>query len=185
MAKTRRSSSMPHQRNFPHHHAARRTMLLTFSTNSMLRNFQNLRIGHLNVRGLERHIDGVKIILDKKQYHMFAVTETKLKSSSPIGPIRIPGYDFVKHSLPSGRGRGAKTCGGVGLYVRKGLKATTMNKSAFDPATSINQRVEFLDIRIRINDWNVCVVALYNPLSTNPNFAQLREALTGPPGRWF
>lgn len=140
-------------------------------------NFQNLRIGHLNVRGLERHIDGVKIILDKKQYHIFAVTETKLKSTSPIGPIRIPGYDFIRHSLPSSRGRGTNACGGIGFYVQKGIKATPLVKSSFDPATPLNLRVEFMAILMKINDWDCCVAALYNPLGTNPNFAQNYEKL--------
>lgn len=140
-------------------------------------NFQHLRIGHLNVRGLERHIDGVKLILDRKQYHIFAVTETKLKSSSPIGPIRIPGYDFIKHSLPAGRGRGAKTCGGLGFYVQKGFKATTLVKSTFDSDTPINLRVEYLAITVKINDLNTCIAALYNPLGTNPNFSQCYEKL--------
>lgn len=52
--------------------------------------FSNLCIGHLNVRGLEHHIDGVKLLLDNNKYHIFAVTETKLRSSAPMGPIRVP-----------------------------------------------------------------------------------------------
>ncbi|XP_062704412.1 uncharacterized protein LOC134286758 [Aedes albopictus] len=61
----------------------------------------NLRIGHLNIRGLERHIDGVKLVLDKQQYHFFGVTETKMRASAPTGPVKVPGYNFIKHSLPS------------------------------------------------------------------------------------
>ncbi|XP_058839336.1 uncharacterized protein LOC131694845 [Topomyia yanbarensis] len=138
-------------------------------------NLSNLRTGHLNVGGLERHIDGVKLLLDSNQYHIFAVTETKYKPSSPIGPIRIPAYNFVRHSLPCGRGRGTKTCGGIGIYVRKGIKATPVLKSIFDPTTPIGLRIEFLAIQIRINDLNLGVVTFYNPLCSNPYFSQVYE----------
>lgn len=135
----------------------------------------NLRIGHLNVRGLEHHIDGIKLLLDGNQYQIFAVTETKLKSSSPAGPIRIPGYNFVKHSLPCGRGRGTRACGGIGIYVQKGIKATPIVKSVFDPTTPTGQRIEFLAVQLKINQLNICVAAFYNPVCSNPYFSQVYE----------
>lgn len=143
----------------------------------MSNNLSNLRIGHLNVRGLERHIDGVKLLLNKNQYHLFAVTETKLKVTSPVGPIRLPAYNFIRHSLPVGRGRGTKTCGGIGLYVRKGIKATPILKSSFDPAVPVGQRFEFLAVQVKINELSICVVALYNPVCTNTNFSQCYNKL--------
>lgn len=143
----------------------------------MTSNGNHLRIGHLNVRGIERHIDEVKLILDKKQYHFFGISETKLKASAPVGPIKIPGYNFIRHSLPCGRGRGAKTCGGVGLYIAKHIKATPIIKSTFDPATAITQRVEYLAVRAKINNYNVGVVVLYNPSSNNQLLLQKYEQL--------
>lgn len=137
----------------------------------MSRNLSNLRIGHLNVRGLEHHIDGVKIILDKTQYHFFATTETKLKSSSPVGPIRVPGYNLIKHTLSTGRGRGTRTCGGIGLYVQKGIKAVPFLKSTPDPNVPLALRFEFLAVSARLNDLNICVVVVYNPSCSNPNFS--------------
>ena len=86
-------SSTPCRRMSPHSHSASCTTSLTFPLSiKMPRNLSNLWIGHLNVRDLERHIDGVQIMLDKHQYHFFAKTETKLKLSSLVGPIRVPGY---------------------------------------------------------------------------------------------
>lgn len=140
-------------------------------------NFSNLRIGHLNVRGLEHHIDGVKLLLDKSQYHIFAVTETKLKASAPAGPIRVPAYNFIKHSLPAGRGRGTKSCGGVGIYVSKGIKATPVIKSIYDPSLPIASRVEYLGVQIKINELNIGVCVVYNPLCSNPHFSQSYEKL--------
>lgn len=93
-------------------------------------NNSNLRIGHLNVRSLERHIDGVKVLLNPSQYHFFAVTETMLRPSSPVGPIRIPGYNFIRHSLPSGRGNRRRSFGGV-EHIQKGIKATPITKSTY------------------------------------------------------
>lgn len=141
----------------------------------MPNNFTNFRIGHLNVRGLEHHIDGVKLLLNSNQYHIFAVSETKMKSSSPMGPVRIPAYNFIRHSLPTGRGRGTKACGGVGIYVRKGIKATPIIKSTHDNNQPIASRVEYLAIQIKIDELNIGVVVLYNPLCSNQSFSQHYE----------
>lgn len=48
-------------------------------------NYTNLRLGHLNVRDLERNFDGMKLALHKSQYHFFGVTETKMNKFSPTG----------------------------------------------------------------------------------------------------
>ncbi|XP_039450533.1 uncharacterized protein LOC120429543 [Culex pipiens pallens] len=138
-------------------------------------NISNLRIGHLNVRGLEHHIDGVKFLLDAQQYHVFGVTETKMRASAPVGPVRVPAYNLIRHSLPSGRGRGSKACGGVGLYVRQGLKATPVIKSTHDNAAPIATRVEYMVVQIKINELNVGVAVVYNPSCSNPTFAVLYE----------
>lgn len=140
-------------------------------------NFSNLRIGHLNVRGLERHIDGLRLLLDRNQYHFFATTETKLKASAPVGPIRVAGYNFIRHSLPAERGRGTKTCGGVGIYVQKGIKAVPVAKSDFCPDIPIAQRFEFLALQSKINDLNIGIVVIYNPSGSNQLFARSYEKL--------
>lgn len=64
----------------------------------MTNNGNRLRIGHLNVRGIKRINDEAKLILDEKQYHFFGLNETKLKASAPPGPIKIPGYNLIRHS---------------------------------------------------------------------------------------
>lgn len=139
--------------------------------------FSNLRIGHLNVRGLECHVDGIKLILDKQQYHFFGVSETKMRKSSPIGPIKVPGYNYTNHTLPSGRGRGTKACGGVGLYVKKGIKTTSIMKSSFSTEHPISKRVEYLVIQSVINGLNIGVVVIYNPSCANDLFAPAYEKL--------
>ncbi|XP_038106649.1 uncharacterized protein LOC119766276 [Culex quinquefasciatus] len=143
----------------------------------MTTNISNLRIGHLNVRGLEHNIDGIKLLLDACQYHIFAVSETKMKSSSPVGPVRVPGYNFVKHSLPAGRGRGSRACGGVGFYVRKGLKVTPIIKSTHDVSLPIASRVEYLALQLKVGESNIAVIVLYNPTGANPAFSQNYEKL--------
>lgn len=140
-------------------------------------NISNLRVGHLNVRGLERHIDGIRLLLNKQTYHFFGVTETKLKSSAPVGPIRVPDYNFIKHCLTCNGGRGSKTYGGVGLYVRKGVKAVPILKSEHDPQIPKNKRLEYLVVRAEVNDLKVGVGVIYNPSGVNPLFAQQYEKL--------
>ena len=139
--------------------------------------FANLRIGHLNVRGLERHIDGVKLTLDKQQYHIFGVTETKMRKSAPIGPVKVSGYNYISHTLPSGRGRGTKACGGVGLYVKKGIKTTPIIKSTFSNDHPISKRVEYLVTQLVINGMNIGVAVIYNPSCANDLFVQAYEKL--------
>lgn len=139
--------------------------------------YSNLRVGHLNARGLERHIDGIKLTLDKQHYHFFGITETKMRSSAPVGPVKVPGYNFIKHTLPSGRGRGTKACGGIGLYVKKGIKATSVMKSTFSADCPISKRVEFLVVHSVINGLNIGVVVIYNPSGANEFFTQTYEKL--------
>lgn len=110
-------------------------------------NNSSLRIGYLNVRSLERHIDGVKVLLHPSHYHFFAVTETMLRPSSPMGPIRVPGYNFVRHSLPTGRGNRARSHGGVGLYVQKGIKAVPIIRSLREPGEDNSTRLEYLAVQ--------------------------------------
>lgn len=140
-------------------------------------NNSSLRIGHLNVRSLERHIDGVKVLLHPSHYHFFAVTETMLRPSSPMGPIRVPGYNFVRHSLPTGRGNRARSHGGVGLYVQKGIKAVPIIRSLREPGEDNSTRLEYLAVQSKINNHNICVVVVYNPTGSNPLFVQHYEKL--------
>ncbi|XP_062703870.1 uncharacterized protein LOC134286287 [Aedes albopictus] len=134
-------------------------------------NIPHLRLRHLNVRGLESHIDEIKLLLHRAEYHFFAVTETKLKPSSPVGPVRLPAYNFVKHSLPSTRGRGSKACGGIGLYVLKGLKAIPVLRSEHNLDAPLDQRFEYLAVQVKINDLSIGIVIVYNPNVSNPHFA--------------
>ena len=140
-------------------------------------NISNLRVGHLNVRGLERHIDGIKLLLDKHTYHFFGVTETKLRASVPAGPLRVPDYNLLRHSLPSKGGRGNKAYGGIGLYVQKGVKAVPILKSEHDPQIAKNMRLEYLVVRAEINELKVGVAVIYNPSGANQLFAQQYEKL--------
>ncbi|XP_058816415.1 uncharacterized protein LOC131679696 [Topomyia yanbarensis] len=123
---------------------------------------------------------------EKCASHLQALTQIEekietIQSGSKLANIcsqtDLPGYNFVRHSLPSKRGRGAKTCGGVGLYIRKGIKVTTILKSAFDPNLPIANRVEYLAVRAKLNDLSICIVVLYNPTASNQQFAQCYERL--------
>lgn len=96
--------------------------------------------------------------------------------------MRVPGFNFIKHSLPAGRGRGSRACGGVGLYVKKGLKATPIIKSQHDVTIPIASRVENLAVQIKINDLNIAVAVLYNSGRVVPDIQPaLRETSTGSP----
>lgn len=72
---------------------------------------------------------------------------------------------------------GSKSCGGIGLYVKKGIKAIPVLKSTLNPNAPIGQRFEFLVVRSRINDLNIGIAIVYNPCTGNQRFAQEYEKL--------
>lgn len=118
-----------------------------------------------------------KLLLNKQNYHLFGLTETKMKQTAPVGPVRIPGYNLIRHCLPSKRGRGSKTFGGVVMYVKKGIKATPILKSTHNADLPITSRFEFLAVKIKINNLNICVAVVYNPSAANQMFATNYEKL--------
>jgi phosphoribosyl-dephospho-CoA transferase len=53
-------------------------------------------IAHLNVRSLIKHIDELKIYLDKQQFDIISQNETMLALSVPNHEIKLNGYEIVR-----------------------------------------------------------------------------------------
>lgn len=93
--------------------------------------------------------------------HLFSLTETILEDTSPVG--QYPGYNFIRHSLPSGRRQRTKSCGCVGWYVRKGINVTPFIESTPDISEPIASRIEYLVVLVMIDELNYvgrCVVRI-------------------------
>ena len=66
---------------------------------------KGLSIGHANVRGLCKHLNEVKILLENKPLDVLALTETHLNSNINDNELRIDGYSIQKEGQNQQRGR--------------------------------------------------------------------------------
>lgn len=61
--------------------------------------------------------------------------------------------------------------------MKKGIKATPVVKSTLDPDIPLGSRTEFLAVQAKVNEINICVVAFYSALCSNPHFCQSYETV--------
>ena len=69
-----------------------------------------VKLPHLNVRSLMKHIDELKIYLDKQQFDIISLNETMLDLSVPNHEIKLNGYEIVRKD----RNRHGE---GVAIYI--------------------------------------------------------------------
>ena len=56
-----------------------------------------LKIGHLNIRSLPRHIDELKILLQENPFDVLWLNETWLNSSWSDAELAIDDYNFIRN----------------------------------------------------------------------------------------
>ena len=69
------------------------------------------KIAHLNIRSLIKNVDQLRIYLEKQQYDIICINETRLDSTVANQDVNIRGYDIVRND----RNRNG---GGVAIYIR-------------------------------------------------------------------
>ena len=74
-------------------------------------NRPGLKIGHLNIRSLPKHMDELKIPLHDNPFHVMYLNETWLNSSWTDSELQIEGYNLIQNDWPDSR-RG----GGTAIY---------------------------------------------------------------------
>ena len=72
---------------------------------------KGFRVGHLNIASLVKHVDELKIYLEKEPLDVLSINETRLDEAISTDTISIPGYDMVAKN----RNRQG---GGVAIYHR-------------------------------------------------------------------
>ena len=85
---------------------------------------KGLKIGHLNIQGLQNKFDQVDLMLNSSgnEIHIFGLSETKLKNFHPDSAFNIDNYQlFRKDRFISNERR--EQGGGIIVYVRNGVKA--------------------------------------------------------------
>ena len=108
---------------------------------------RGFKIAHLNVRSLFKHIEELRIYLEKQQFDIISLNETMLDISISNHEIKINGYDIVRKD----RNRHG---GGVAIYIRN-----TINYSIRDDLTDENLETITLEITkpkskpFLINSW--------------------------------
>ena len=83
---------------------------------------QRLSIGHANVRGLCKHLNEVKILLENTPLDVLALTETHLNSNISDNELRIDGYNIKRKDRVNREG------GGCAIYYKESLDIEEMGK---------------------------------------------------------
>ena len=77
-----------------------------------------LKIGHLNIRSLPKHLDELRIFLQENPFDVFCLNETWLNSSWRDGELIVEGYNLVR------KDRQDDQCGGgTAIYYKSNLVA--------------------------------------------------------------
>ena len=77
-----------------------------------------LKIGHLNIRSLPKHLDELRIFLQENPFDVFCLNETWLNSSWYDGELIVEGYNLVRKDRKDDQ-RG----GGTAIYYKSNLVA--------------------------------------------------------------
>lgn len=78
---------------------------------------KDLKVAHINIRGLKNKIDELRVLLQLCRFDVFAITESHLKSDISDGEISIDRYNVLRRDRTNRKG------GGCTVYYRKTLKA--------------------------------------------------------------
>ena len=75
-------------------------------------NFKGFTIGQLNITSLIKHIEELRIFINKTSFDLVCINETRLDQTIKNSEVELQGYDLVRRD----RNRHG---GGVAIYVRK------------------------------------------------------------------
>ena len=112
---------------------------------------QNIKIGHMNIRGLKSKIKDVAAIAEEEDYDVMVFTETKLKNKESR---KIPGYKQKSLNRDT-------DAGGVIIYTKKDIKTKVVKK---------NKECETLWIKLSEKEEDTdCIVigGIYSPCESS------------------
>lgn len=81
---------------------------------------KHLKIAHINSQSLIGNIDEVRSIFSHQTVDLIGISETWLKPTVLSHEVALPGFKLLRNDRTNKRG------GGVGIYVRNGLKCNTL-----------------------------------------------------------
>ena len=82
---------------------------------------KGIKIGHINIRGITKKLDELKLLISSKDFKILHICETFLKPSIPSNFLHISGFNLIR------RDRLDKHGGGVLTYVHHSLPFQHLN----------------------------------------------------------
>ena len=123
----------------------------------------------LNITSLLKHIDEVRIILDKQNIDVLAINETRLDDNISDLEVNVRGYDIIRRDRPLN----GRSGGGVCFYIRSNINYSIRKDLQ-------NQLFEILSIEIRKpNSKPFVVTTWYRPLHSPVELFSHLDTLLG------
>ncbi|CAB3981891.1 RNA-directed DNA polymerase from transposon BS [Paramuricea clavata] len=89
---------------------------------NFLRSLKGFRVGHINIASLVKHIDELKIYLEKEPFDILSINESRLDETISTDVVSIPGYEMIVKNRN-------RVGGGVAIYYCSVLNV--MNRQDF------------------------------------------------------
>ena len=125
---------------------------------------KGFRVGHLNIASLVKHVDELKIYLEKEPLDVLSINETRLDETISTDTVSIPGYDMVAKN----RNRQG---GGVAIYHRSIL-------NVIDRDDLVPEDVEAVCLEIiKPKSKPVLIASTYRPPNSQIEFLDKIEVL--------
>lgn len=120
--------------------------------NKDLEKFQNnFTLGHINARSLNKNIGELKILIEKTNFDVIAISESWLTRNTPKDRFELQGFNIIRNDRKNKRG------GGVCLYVKEqySYKKITLPNAPEMP--------EMLWVEVSIGHTKIAIGTLYKP----------------------
>ncbi|CAB3983858.1 RNA-directed DNA polymerase from transposon BS [Paramuricea clavata] len=142
--------------------AEREVMYPKFSFES-----KGLRLGHLNVRSLPRHLDEIKALVCLNNMDIFAMSETWLNSTWNDCELSVDNYTIYRlDRTGSSTLRSSTKGGGVAAYVKNSLLSRRVNYSD----SGINFEHLCLEIKQHQSGPKFLFISIYQPPDSDAEF---------------
>ena len=115
-------------------------------------NYENLIIGHLNIKSIRNKFEMVAEII--KDFDIFLISESKLYSTFPNAQLRITGFRIFRNNWN-------KFGGGLPLYVNDKIPSKFLNKQ------SISSDIELIAVEFHQNKHKGLSLYVYKPPNQN------------------
>jgi exonuclease III len=118
-----------------------------------------LIVSHVNCNHLLPHINEMRIMYQNSSVDVIGVNETFLVEAIHSDAVEIQGYVFLRNDRTV-LGRPNTQGGGVGIYLKSGLKYRILAKSK-------EIGLEFIFVEIIVNSKKLLIASIYRPPSSS------------------